>query len=108
MSFKSCLKLTLIVLSFFMFFASYETKAASTNLEPKALFEKKCSKCHSIDKTNRTESKEWWTATVTKMKKKFFSGISDQDAAVITDYLIKTKTSPGAAPSAGKSDTPTK
>jgi len=63
----------------------------SEPIEPKALFEKKCSKCHSLDKTNRTESAEYWKSTVQKMKKKFFSGIKDEDAAIITEYLIKTK-----------------
>jgi len=42
------------------------------------------------------------------MKKKMFSGISDEDAAVITEYLVKIKTSSGAAPSEDKNETSTK
>jgi len=105
---KSSLKLSLFVLFFFLLIACVETKAASNTMEPKALFEKRCSRCHSLDKTNRTESKEWWEATVNKMKKKFFSGISDEDASVIKDYLIKTKPSAESAPTQGKNETPMK
>jgi hypothetical protein len=77
-------------------------------MEPKALFEKRCSRCHSLDKTNRTESAEFWKSIVQKMKKKFFSGISDQDAAVITEYLVKTKGLPESASAPATNTTPDK
>jgi len=77
-------------------------------MEPKALFEKRCSRCHSLDKTNRNESGEYWKSTVEKMKKKFFSGISDQDAAVITEYLVKTKGLQESAAAPAANTTPDK
>jgi hypothetical protein len=61
-------------------------------MEPEELFEKRCSRCHSLDRTNKIESVEYWKATVQKMKNKFFSGISAEEANIITDNLIKTKT----------------
>lgn len=91
MSCRSSLKVLFFLLSFFLLITCAERKAFSETLEPRALFEKRCSRCHSIDKTNRTESADTWKSIVQKMKKKFFSGISDQDAAVITEYLVKTK-----------------
>jgi cytochrome c553 len=91
MSDRSLPKLSLFVLSLFLLVAFAEINAYSAAMEPKALFEKRCSRCHSLDKTNRTESAEYWKSTVQKMKKKFFSGIKDEDAAIITEYLVKTK-----------------
>lgn len=89
-------KAIVFMFSIFLLTASAEKKAWAGEMEPKALFEKRCSRCHSIDKTNRTESADYWESIVKKMKKKFFSGISDEDAAVITEYLIKTKGLPGS------------
>ena len=99
MSINSCFKFTLSMLFFFILITCLEGNAFSETLEPKALFEKRCSRCHSLDRTKRTESAEGWKAIVNKMKKKFFSGISDADASIIIDYLVKTKTSPESAPS---------
>jgi hypothetical protein len=98
MSDRSSLKIIFFLLSFFLLIICAEKKVFSETLEPKALFEKRCSRCHSLDKTNRNESADFWTSTVQKMKKKFFSGISKEDAAVITDYLIKTKGLPESVP----------
>jgi len=93
------LKLIFFVLSFFLVINCAKKMAYSETMEPKALFEKRCSRCHSIDKTNRSESADFWRSIVQKMRKKFFSGISDEDAAVITEYLIKSKVLPESAPS---------
>lgn len=98
MSIRPCRKIIVIMFSIFLLTASAEKKACAEEMEPKALFEKRCSRCHSIDKTNRTESADYWKSIVKKMKKKFFSGISDEDAAVITEYLIKTKGLPESVP----------
>jgi hypothetical protein len=98
MTARSFLKPVLFIISFFLIFTFTGKKAYSETMEPKALFEKRCSRCHSLDKTNRTESADYWKATVQKMKKKFFSGIKDTDAAIITEYLIQTKVSSEKAP----------
>jgi hypothetical protein len=89
---KSSLKTIIFVLSLVLMISCVERQASSGSMEPKALFEKRCSRCHSLDRTNKVESVEYWNSTVKKMKKKFFSGISAEDANVITDYLIMTKT----------------
>lgn len=98
MSERSFFKFSLFVLSLFLLVAYAEKISYSATMEPKALFEKRCSRCHSLDKTNRTESAEYWESIVKKMKKKFFSGIKDEDVPVITEYLINTKASPETAP----------
>ncbi|MFH1136526.1 MAG: cytochrome c [Pseudomonadota bacterium] len=59
---------------------------------PQALFETRCSKCHQVDKAlGRTMSPEEWRAVVAKMKDKWFSGIADEEAPIIADYLIKIR-----------------
>jgi hypothetical protein len=93
MSIKSSLLIALFTFSFFVLTTCAGNKASSATMEPKALFEKRCSRCHSLDKTNKVETVEYWTSTVQRMKKKMFSGVSDGDATIITDYLIKTKIS---------------
>jgi mono/diheme cytochrome c family protein len=68
-----------------------KTMAADEKQEPKALFEKRCSKCHGLDRANRTETPDTWKALVRKMKDKWFSGISDAEAEIITRYLSETR-----------------
>jgi hypothetical protein len=65
--------------------------AGDEDLEPKALFQKRCTKCHNLERTNREESSEFWRATVRRMREKFFSGISDRDMEIIADYLFETR-----------------
>jgi hypothetical protein len=88
------MKLFLKVLGLYVFFFALilgRSTGAGEPLEPKALFEKRCSRCHNLDKANRTETPERWKALVKKMKAKWFSGISDEDAEVITRYLIEKR-----------------
>ena len=59
--------------------------------DPKAIFEKRCAKCHNLDRTNRTESPENWKGIIKRMKEKSFSNISDQDADEIAKYLIENR-----------------
>jgi len=68
-----------------------KTAAADEKQEPKALFEKRCSKCHGLDRANRTETPGAWKALVRKMKDKWFSGISDDEAEIIARYLSETR-----------------
>jgi hypothetical protein len=54
----------------------------------KALFETKCSVCHSIDRPKSAKKAlEAWTKTVTRMKGKKDGIISNDDAKIIIDYL---------------------
>jgi len=106
MSIRSSLKITVLMFSIFLLVAFTGKNTYSATMEPKALFEKRCSRCHSLEKTNRIESAEYWKSTVQKMKKKFFSGISSEDAAVITEYLFKTKGLPESAPAPSANTTP--
>jgi hypothetical protein len=88
---KVFLKVFGLYLLFSVLILGRSTGAAAEPLEPKALFEKRCSRCHNLDRTNRTETPERWKFIVKKMKAKWFSGISDEDAEVITRYLIENR-----------------
>jgi len=88
---KIFLKIFGLYLLFSVFILGWSTNALAEQLEPKALFKKRCSRCHRLDRTNRTETPEAWKAIVNRMKAKFFSGISDEDAEVITRYLIENR-----------------
>jgi hypothetical protein len=59
--------------------------------DAKALFEKKCSVCHSADRPKALKkTNEEWTKTVTRMKDKRSENISNDEAKIIIDYLTKT------------------
>jgi hypothetical protein len=58
--------------------------------DAKALFEKKCSVCHSADRAkSANKTNEEWTNTVTRMKNKT-GNISVEEVKIIIDYLTKT------------------
>ena len=65
--------------------------AADESPAPKALFEKRCSRCHGLDKVTATGTLDFWKGTVKKMKDKWFSGISEQEMEIITRYLIENR-----------------
>jgi hypothetical protein len=92
MSINLPLKLSFIVLSLFFFAMCAGGKATSQAMDPETLFEKRCTKCHTLDRTYKNETAGYWTTTVQEMKSKLFSGISDEDARTITQYLIDTRT----------------
>jgi hypothetical protein len=55
--------------------------------DAKALFEKKCSACHSADRPRSLKkTNEEWTKTVMRMKEKT-GNITNDEAAIIIDYL---------------------
>ena len=59
--------------------------------DAKALFEKKCSACHSANRPKSLKkTNEEWTKTVTRMKEKRPRNISNDEARIIIDYLTKT------------------
>jgi len=59
--------------------------------DAKTLFEKKCSACHSADRSKSLKKTiEEWTKTVTRMQEKRKQNISNDEARIIIDYLTKT------------------
>jgi hypothetical protein len=101
MQVRSYLKLGSIAVALVLFVAFASQNASSATMEPRALFEKRCSRCHSVDKIPAMKSAGDWKATVEKMSKKFFSGISDGDAKIITDYLVQTRVAPESSAGQG-------
>jgi mono/diheme cytochrome c family protein len=58
--------------------------------DTKALFEKKCSTCHSIKKpTSAKKTQSEWNETVMRMKNKNGAPVNDDEAKVIIEYLAK-------------------
>ena len=102
MTIKSSFKCLFIIIPAFLLITCAGKDASSEDMDAKSLFEKRCTRCHTLDRTNKTESSDYWKSTVQKMKKKFFSGISNKDAAVITEYLIKTRAPQPSAPDQNK------
>ncbi|UCH80212.1 MAG: photosystem P840 reaction-center cytochrome c-551 [Nitrospiraceae bacterium] len=58
--------------------------------DAKALFESKCSVCHSIDRPkSKKKTKEAWESTVMRMKNVNNCPITDEEAKIIIDYLAE-------------------
>ena len=75
-----------------------ETAPAGTLADPgaKALFEAKCSICHSLNRPLRkSRERKWWAETVTRMQKVNRCPITDGEARAIIDYLATVR-GPGA------------
>jgi hypothetical protein len=54
----------------------------------KALFEKKCSLCHSIDRPkSKKKSGDGWKSTVTRMKNVNGAPVTDEEAKMIIQHL---------------------
>ncbi len=69
---------------------SFQRISAGENNNPKSLFEKKCSICHSIERPmSITKTKEGWEATVMRMKDENDAPISNEEARIIIDYLAE-------------------
>ena len=67
---------------------SASTAAEKAPVDAKALFESKCSACHTIDRPKgKKKSKEGWEATVTRMIKTNGARVTDEEAKAIIDYL---------------------
>ncbi len=79
----SILVSTLIVLS------SYGVVLAggAEDIDPAGLYEKKCSMCHSIERSkSKKKSEKGWRKTVMKMKKNGAT-ITDEEAEIIIKHL---------------------
>lgn len=67
-----------------------EWEERERNAADKALFEKKCGRCHSIDRPlSRKKTLKEWNAIVERMQKKDLAWILPAEAVTIADYLFK-------------------
>ena len=67
-------------------------KAPAGAVGDSALFEKRCSKCHELDRVRaRRDTPAGWRNLVERMKLKMFSGISDEEAVRIAQFLASTQ-----------------
>jgi cytochrome c2 len=59
-------------------------------VDGKALFEKKCRLCHSIERPkSKQKTADGWKSTVTRMKNVNGAPITDEEAKIIIDYLAE-------------------
>jgi mono/diheme cytochrome c family protein len=66
--------------------AGEETKA-----DAKALFEKKCIQCHTLDRPrSKRKTEKEWRETVMRMKNVNGAPITDDEAKIIIEYLAET------------------
>ena len=64
--------------------------AVSDDEAAKALFESKCSQCHSLENaTDKTDTPKGWLSTVTRMREQNGCDITRQESDIIIDYLAK-------------------
>jgi mono/diheme cytochrome c family protein len=64
--------------------------AEATKVDAKALFEKKCSQCHSADRPkSKKKTAAEWESTVARMQKNGCP-VTDEEAKIIVDYLANT------------------
>jgi cytochrome c2 len=62
------------------------------DMSPKALWQSKCTQCHALERSaEKRLSPDEWRTIVNRMQGKMFSNISEQQADVILDYLIETR-----------------
>lgn len=83
-----------------------ETVPAGTPADPeaKALFEARCSVCHSLSRPLRkSRERKWWAETVTRMQRVNGCPITDEEARAIIDYLATVR-GPGAPRGADDDD----
>ncbi len=89
-------RLTVITVFFLMFLLLVHVLpapiTATDKIDPKIIYEQRCSKCHKHDRGKPTESPEYWTMTVERMSKKRNSEISAAEVELITKYLVENRT----------------
>lgn len=61
--------------------------------QAKAIFESRCSICHSLELSLETrKTKEGWRETINRMRKKTAGNvISSEDVNIITEYLFRIR-----------------
>lgn len=65
--------------------------AEETKVDAKALFEGKCSQCHSADRPkSKKKTEKEWESTVMRMKNVNGCKITDEEAKTIISYLAAT------------------
>jgi len=65
--------------------------AEETKVDAKALFESKCSQCHSADRPkSKKKTEKEWESTVMRMKNVNGCKITDEEAKTIITYLAAT------------------
>ena len=67
-----------------------------SDAQAKALFEKKCSQCHPLERILKTQKgDDWWRATVKRMSEMPGADISGDDTAHIMQYILQEMPPPG-------------
>ena len=79
-----------IVVLIFMAVPATTVYGEEKAVDAKALFEKNCSRCHTIERPmSKKKTKEAWKTTVMRMKNVNGCPITDDEAMIIIDYLAE-------------------
>ncbi len=86
------MKRTVLLVAVFVLMVSLPALvSAAGDDEAKALFESKCSQCHSLENaTDKTDTPEGWLSTVTRMREQNGCDITRQESDIIINYLAKS------------------
>jgi len=78
--------------TYVLLFGVFLVGCAAQDSSPQALIEKRCSRCHTLDRVYAVKKdREDWRTTVERMAY-FASGvIPEKEIPIITDYLVTTR-----------------
>ena len=89
---RSLLKIGLFLVPLVAFSLIQGEEIKATESDAKALFEKRCSICHPTSRPlSKNKSGDEWRQTVTRMKNYAGERISDEEVAIIIDYLTEIR-----------------
>jgi mono/diheme cytochrome c family protein len=79
-----------LLIIIFLALSSTPVHSGEETVDAKSLFEKNCSRCHTIERPkSKKKTKEGWETTVMRMKKVNGCPITDEEAQIIIDYLTR-------------------
>jgi hypothetical protein len=84
----------------FLVFQSVDVLSHGNNDTSKSLFERKCSRCHSLERISQAvKTPDQWSFTVNRMREKDMNWISDEEAESIAAYLASLSAVENSYPS---------
>lgn len=89
---KGLLRIGLLLVLLIVVGLSWMSAETAAESDAKGLFEKRCSLCHPASRPlGKTKKGEEWRQTVMRMKTYAGDRISEEEAAIIIDYLTEIR-----------------
>lgn len=85
-------KIVIVSLALIFFLSGITVYGAEeAKVDAKALFENKCSQCHSTDRPkSKKKTEKEWESTAMRMKNQNGGKVTDEEAKIIIGYLTAT------------------